>query len=193
MPELEDMNHIVSPNVRSGHVELATFAGGCFWCMVKPFDQWPGVVSVTSGYTGGHKENPTYEEVCSGRTGHVEAVQIAFDPLVFPYEKLLDVFWHQIDPTDDGGQFCDRGSSYRTAIFYHSEEQRQIAEASRQALSENGQFSRPIVTPILPATEFYRAEEYHQNFYMKSPQHYRMYRAGSGRDQFLRNIWRETL
>jgi methionine-S-sulfoxide reductase len=189
--EFENTNRNALENA-ANEQELATFAGGCFWCMVKPFDQWPGVVSVTSGYTGGDKENPTYEEVCSGRTGHVEAVQIVFHPLVFPYAKLLDVFWHQIDPTDDGGQFCDRGPSYQTAIFYHTDEQRQIAEASKQALSESGQFSRPIVTPILPAKEFYPAEEYHQNFYVKSPQHYRMYRAGSGRDQFLRNIWRET-
>ena len=169
--------------------EVATFAGGCFWCMVKPFDQWPGVKSVVSGYTGGETKNPTYEEVCSERTGHVEAVQIVFDPVEFPYERLLEVFWQQIDPTDEGGQFCDRGSSYRTAIFYHNEEQRELAEASKQRLAESGRFSRPIVTPILPAKEFYPAEEYHQDFYKKSPQHYRMYRAGSGRDQFLNITW----
>lgn len=171
------------------HTELATFAGGCFWCMVKPFDQWPGVVQVTSGYTGGHVPNPTYEQVCSGLTGHVEAVQIVFDPNTFPYEQLLDVFWHQIDPTDEGGQFCDRGSSYSTAIFYHTEQQRQIAEASKQRLQESGRFSRPIVTPILPAIPFYEAEDYHQDFYQKSARHYQLYRTGSGRDDFLRRTW----
>lgn len=175
--------------MESAKTELATFAGGCFWCMVKPFDTWPGVIRVTSGYTGGHVMNPTYEQVCSGTTGHVEAVQIEFDPAVFPYERLLEVFWQQIDPTDEGGQFCDRGSSYATAVFYHTEEQREIAEESKRQLQESGRFSRPVVTPILPAKEFYPAEDYHQDFYQKNPTHYQMYRMGSGRDEFLRKAW----
>ncbi|WP_277093000.1 peptide-methionine (S)-S-oxide reductase MsrA [Alicyclobacillus mali (ex Roth et al. 2021)] len=179
------------PSAEDAKTERATFAGGCFWCMVKPFDQWPGVIRVVSGYTGGHQENPTYEEVCSGTTGHVEAVQITFDPTVFPYERLLDVYWQQIDPTDAGGQFVDRGSSYRTAIFVHSEEQRKIAEASKRRLEESGRFDRPIVTPILDATPFYPAEAYHQDFYRKQPEHYRAYRSGSGRDAFLQRVWGE--
>ncbi len=169
--------------------ELATFAGGCFWCMVAPFDKLPGIVKVVSGYTGGHKENPTYEEVCSGTTGHYEAVQITFDPNLFPYEKLLEIFWQQIDPTDPGGQFYDRGDSYRTAIFYHNEDQRKKAEASKRALAESGRFDAPIVTEILPAGPFYPAEEYHQDYYKKNPLHYYAYKKGSGRDQFLEKHW----
>lgn len=175
---------------KSGGRELATFAGGCFWCMVKPFDQWPGVIRVVSGYTGGHTVNPSYEEVCSGITGHVEAVQITYDPAVFPYDKLLDVFWQQIDPTDDGGQFCDRGSSYQTAVFVHSQQQRQIAEASKIRLAESGRYQRPVVTPIIDAMPFYPAEEYHQDFYRKRPEHYQSYRAGSGRDAYIERVWK---
>lgn len=156
--------------------ELATFAGGCFWCMVMPFDELPGIIQVLSGYTGGHKLNPTYEEVCSHTTGHYEAVQITFDPTVFPYQELLDVFWRQIDPTDAGGQFHDRGDSYRTAIFFHNEEQRKLAEESKKALKESGIFTEPIVTEILPATTFYPAEEYHQQFYKKNPLRYKLYK-----------------
>jgi peptide methionine sulfoxide reductase msrA/msrB len=173
-----------------GKTELATFAGGCFWCMVAPFEELPGVKKVTSGYTGGHKENPTYEEVCSGTTGHVEAVQIEFDPDLFPYEKLVELFWRQIDPTDPGGQFADRGPSYRTAIFYHNEEQRRIAEESKRRLAESGRFAKPIVTEIRPATAFYPAEEYHQDFHRKNPFRYKTYRKGSGRDAFLEAHWR---
>lgn len=169
--------------------ELATFAGGCFWCMVKPFDQWPGIIKVVSGYTGGHVENPTYEMVKSQTTGHYEAVQITFDPEQFPYEKLLEIFWAQIDPTDDGGQFHDRGSSYRTAIFYHNEEQRVLAEASKKQLAESGRFTKPIVTEILPASTFYEAEEYHQDYYKKNPEHYKEDREKSGRDQFIEKYW----
>ncbi|WP_035486960.1 peptide-methionine (S)-S-oxide reductase MsrA [Alicyclobacillus contaminans] len=169
--------------------ELATFAGGCFWCMVKPFDQWPGVLSVTSGYTGGHVENPTYEEVCSGTTGHREAVQIVFQPEVLPYERLLEIFWQQIDPTDAGGQFVDRGPSYQAAIYYHNERQRRLAEASKRELADSGRFDKPIVTPILPAGPFYPAEDYHQNFYRTQPVHYERYRRGSGRDAFLERYW----
>lgn len=174
----------------SEKTELATFAGGCFWCMVTPFNELPGVKSVVSGYTGGHKENPTYEEVCSDTTGHAEAVQIEFDPDLFPYEKLVELFWQQIDPTDPGGQFADRGSSYRTAIFYHNEEQRRIAEESKRRLEESGRFDKPIVTEIVPASTFYPAEEHHQDFYRKNPFHYRTYRKGSGRDDFLEKHWR---
>lgn len=170
--------------------ELATFAGGCFWCMVAPFAELPGVIKVVSGYTGGHKENPTYEEVASKTTGHHEAVQITFDPDKISYEELLDVFWRQIDPTDPGGQFADRGEPYHTAIFYHSEEQKQKAEASKRALAASGRFDKPIVTKILPAQTFYPAEEYHQDFYKKNPIHYEHYRRGSGRDDFIKKHWK---
>ncbi|WP_257029073.1 peptide-methionine (S)-S-oxide reductase MsrA [Neobacillus driksii] len=171
--------------------EIATFAGGCFWCMVSPFDEQPGIIEVTSGYTGGHKENPTYEEVCSDTTGHYEAVQIAFDPDIFPYKKLLEIFWQQIDPTDEGGQFNDRGLSYRTAIFYHTEEQREMAENAKAELTASGRFQKPIVTKILPAGPFYRAEEKHQDYYKKMPFHYNHYREGSGRAKFIRENWKK--
>jgi peptide methionine sulfoxide reductase msrA/msrB len=169
----------------------ATFAGGCFWCMVRPFDELPGIHQVVSGYTGGHTVNPTYEQVCSETTGHAEAVQITFEPDVFPYEALLDLFWQQIDPTDEGGQFNDRGSSYRTAIFYHSEEQRLAAQRSKQELAASGRFEKPIVTEIVPAGEFYVAEAYHQHYYKKNPFHYQMYRVGSGRHGFLKKVWKD--
>ncbi|MEK3670212.1 MULTISPECIES: peptide-methionine (S)-S-oxide reductase MsrA [unclassified Paenibacillus] len=169
--------------------EKATFAGGCFWCMVSPFEELPGIVEVISGYTGGHTVNPTYEEVCSETTGHVEAVQITFNPDIFPYTKLLELFWQQIDPTDAGGQFHDRGTSYGTAIFTHSEEQRLQAEASKTALQASGRFSAPIVTPILPAKPFYPAEEYHQGYHHKNPGHYKRYRKGSGREAFIEAHW----
>ncbi|WP_040949164.1 peptide-methionine (S)-S-oxide reductase MsrA [Gorillibacterium massiliense] len=169
--------------------ELATFAGGCFWCMVAPFEEQPGIFQVVSGYTGGHKPNPTYEEVCSHTTGHTEAVQIAFNPEVFSYAKLVELFWQQIDPTDAGGQFHDRGDSYRTAIFYHNEEQRKTAVESKKALEASGRFSHPIVVPILPAVTFYPAEEYHQDFHHKNPTHYKRYRSGSGRDAYIKQHW----
>jgi peptide methionine sulfoxide reductase msrA/msrB len=172
-------------------LEKATFAGGCFWCMVKPFDEQDGIEEVVSGYTGGHKENPTYKEVCSETTGHYEAVQITFNPEVFPYEKLLDVYWSQIDPTDAGGQFHDRGDSYRTAIFYHSDEQKEIAEKSKHDLDQSGRFIDPIVTEILPAKPFYAAEEYHQDYYKKNPFRYKMYQAGSGRAAFIKENWKK--
>ncbi|GAA0135730.1 peptide-methionine (R)-S-oxide reductase MsrB [Paenibacillus sp. YSY-4.3] len=169
--------------------ELATFAGGCFWCMVSPFEELPGIYGIVSGYTGGHTANPTYEEVCSNRTGHYEAVQITFDPSVFPYRKLLELFWQQIDPTDEGGQFHDRGDSYRTAIFYHTEEQREEAEASKLALEQSGRFTSPIVTAVLPTAPFYPAEDYHQQYHKKNPAHYRRYRKGSGREDFIEHHW----
>ncbi|MFP7733818.1 peptide-methionine (S)-S-oxide reductase MsrA [Priestia aryabhattai] len=171
--------------------EVATFAGGCFWCMVKPFDEQLGIIKVVSGYTGGHKENPTYKEVCSETTGHYEAVQITFDPEVFPYEKLLELYWPQIDPTDAGGQFADRGDSYRTAIFYHNEHQKELAEESKRQLEASGRFAEPIATQILPAKPFYEAEEYHQGYYKKNKFRYAMYRRGSGRDRFIKENWKD--
>lgn len=169
----------------------ATFAGGCFWCMVGPFEALPGVKKVVSGYTGGHTENPTYEQVCSGTTGHTEAIQILYDPEQVSYETLVETYWRQIDPTDPGGQFVDRGDSYRPGIFYHDEEQRRIAEASKAALAASGRFDKPIVVPIEPASTFWEAEEYHQGFYQKQPLHYQRYRMSSGRDDFLAEHWAE--
>lgn len=176
--------------VLSDRIELATFAGGCFWCMVAPFDEQPGIIEVVSGYTGGHTENPTYEQVCSDKTGHFEAVQITFDPAIFAYNKLLELFWQQIDPTDAGGQFNDRGHSYKTAIFFHNDAQREMAEASRDELSVSGRFQKPIVTEILPAGTFYRAEEKHQHYYKKNSYHYNLYKEGSGRAHFIRQNWK---
>ncbi|MFC5472274.1 peptide-methionine (R)-S-oxide reductase MsrB [Cohnella suwonensis] len=170
--------------------QLATFAGGCFWCMVTPFEELPGILGVVSGYTGGHTENPTYEEVCSETTGHAEAVQIAFDPGLFPYRKLLDIFWKSVDPTDAEGQFHDRGSSYRPAIFYHNDEQRAEAEASKEELQASGRFGdKPIAVEIVPASVFYPAEEYHQDYHNKNPLRYKYYRQGSGRDAFIERHW----
>ncbi|EWG09699.1 peptide-methionine (S)-S-oxide reductase MsrA [Cytobacillus firmus] len=171
--------------------EKATFAGGCFWCMVKPFDEQPGIKEVLSGYTGGNLKNPTYQQVCSETTGHYEAVQITFDPEVYPYEKLLELYWQQIDPTDAGGQFYDRGQSYQTAIFYHNVKQKQSAEESKQKLEETGPFTKPIVTRILPASDFYPAEEYHQHYYKKNPDRYNAYQTGSGRKAFINKHWGE--
>lgn len=170
--------------------ERATFAGGCFWCMEPPFEKLEGVKEVISGYIGGKKLNPTYEEVSSGSTGHLEAIEISYDPSAVSYDKLLDVFWRNIDPTDAGGQFVDRGGQYRSAIFYHTESQKKAAEASKQRLAGTGIFSKSIVTEILPATTFYKAEEYHQDYYKKNPVRYKFYRFNSGRDQFLEKIWK---
>lgn len=169
--------------------ELATFAGGCFWCMVTPFEELPGIHGIVSGYTGGHTINPTYEEVCSETTGHAEAVQITFDPKLMPYEKLLDFYWRSVDPTDAGGQFHDRGSSYRPAIFYHSEEQKKEAEASMKALEASSRFDRPIAVTLEPAATFYPAEDYHQDYHKKNPLRYKYYRKGSGRDAYLARYW----
>ncbi len=167
----------------------ATFAGGCFWCMEPPFEKLPGVASVTSGYTGGPEKSPTYKAVSYGRTGHVEAVEVKFDPTVISYDYLLEVFWRQIDPTDDGGQFADRGKQYKTAIFVHDEAQRKLAEASKRELEKSGVFKKPIVTPIREAEAFYAAEEYHQDYYKKNPTNYKRYRRGSGREGFLEATW----
>ncbi|MCK9862008.1 MULTISPECIES: peptide-methionine (S)-S-oxide reductase MsrA [Paenibacillus] len=168
----------------------ATFAGGCFWCMVTPFEELPGIHGIVSGYMGGHVANPTYEEVKKGTTGHLEVVQITFDPAVFPYERLLELFWPQIDPTDDEGQFQDRGSQYRTAIFYYNEEQKELALASKQALALSGRFDKPIVTEIREAETFYPAEDYHQDYHKKNPKHYKEDRAQSGRDEFIEQNWK---
>jgi peptide-methionine (S)-S-oxide reductase len=170
-------------------VALATFAGGCFWCMEPPFDELEGVLATVSGYTGGHTENPTYEEVSAGGTGHLEAVQVRYDPARIDYERLLEVYWRNVDPTDAGGQFCDRGHSYTTAIFYHDARQRELALRSKAALAEAKRFEEPIVTPILPAVPFYPAEEYHQDYYLKNPLRYKLYRFGCGRDRRLEALW----
>jgi peptide methionine sulfoxide reductase msrA/msrB len=170
-------------------LRVATFAGGCFWCTEADFEKVPGVVKAVSGYTGGKKENPTYEEVSAGTTGHVEAVQVYYDPAKVTYEELLDYFWRHIDPTDPGGQFVDRGSQYRSVIFYHNEEQKGLAEKSKEALDKSKRFNRPVVTEIIKFTRFYDAEEYHQDYYKKNPLRYKYYRYASGRDQFLKKVW----
>jgi methionine-S-sulfoxide reductase len=167
----------------------ATFAGGCFWCMQPPFQQIEGVTGVVAGYTGGAKVNPTYEEVSSGTTGHLESVQVTYNPEKISYDKLLDIFWTQTDPTDGEGQFADKGSQYRTAIFYHDDEQKQIAEASRKRLDDSGKFKKPVMTEIRPFTTFYRAEDYHQNYAEKKPLEYHLYKKYSGREDFLRKTW----
>jgi len=172
-----------------GKLEKAVFAGGCFWCMEAPFDQLPGVVSVTPGYTGGIKKNPTYKEVSAGGTGHAEAVQIVYDPAKISYEKLLTVFWHNIDPTVKNRQFCDNGDQYRSAIFFNTEEQHSIAGKSRTALEKSKPFREPVVTEIVQAGEFYPAEDYHQHYYKKNPIRYKYYRNGCGRDQRLKELW----
>jgi peptide methionine sulfoxide reductase msrA/msrB len=170
-------------------LKVATLAGGCFWCTESDLEKLPGVEKVISGYTGGAKENPTYEEVSAGETGHVEAIQVYYDPARVSYEQILDAFWRHIDPTDPGGQFVDRGAQYRSLIFYHDEEQRRIAEASKAALNQSGRFARPVVTEIQPFTKFYPAEDYHQDYYKKNPLRYQYYRQGSGRDNFLKQAW----
>jgi peptide-methionine (S)-S-oxide reductase len=171
-----------------GHA-VATFAGGCFWCMEPPYDKLPGVDATISGYTGGTKANPTYEEVSSGTTGHAEAVQVVYDPKKITYEKLLEVFWVNIDPTVRNRQFCDSGSQYRTAIFYHDAEQRKAAESSKAALEKSKPFKPPIVTEIVMAGPFYPAEDYHQDYYLKNPLRYQLYRSGCGRDARLKELW----
>jgi len=169
--------------------EKAIFAGGCFWCMEPPFEKLDGVKDVVSGYTGGQKENPTYKEVSAGGTGHLESIEVTYDPAGVSYETLLEVFWRQIDPTDSGGQFVDRGSQYRSAIFYLNDGQKALAEKSRAKLAGSGRFDKPIATEILPAQKFYPAEDYHQDYYKKNPIRYKIYRYGSGRDQFLDKTW----
>lgn len=170
-------------------MEKATFAGGCFWCMVSPFEEQPGIGGIVSGYSGGHVENPTYEQVKTGTTGHFEVVEITFDPEIFPYERLLELYWQQIDPTDPDGQFHDRGPQYRTAIFYHNDKQKELAEKSKQAMAASGKFKKPIVTLIEPAAIFYPAEDYHQDYHKKNKQHYKEDREKSGRDVFIKKHW----
>lgn len=171
------------------NIETATFAGGCFWCSEADFEKVRGVTKAISGYTGGTKENPTYEEVCSGTTGHLEAVQVFYDSSVITYEELLNIFWRHINPTDAGGQFADRGRQYQSAILYHNEEQKKLAEASKEELDKSGRYFEPVVTEIIPFTKFYKAEDYHQEYYKKNPSHYKAYRKGSGRDWFIDQVW----
>jgi peptide methionine sulfoxide reductase msrA/msrB len=170
-------------------LETATLAGGCFWCVESDFEKVDGVIKVISGYTGGHVDKPTYKQVSAGGTGHVEAVQVFYDPKKVSYKGLLDYFWRHVDPTDPGGQFVDRGSQYRAVIFYHNEEQKRLAEESKQDLEKSGRFDKPIVTEIIKFSQFYEAEEYHQDYYRKNPLRYKFYRQNSGRDQFLKKAW----
>lgn len=169
--------------------EIATFAGGCFWCMQPTFNAFKGVISTRVGYTGGHTVNPTYEDVCTGTTGHAEGIEIVYDPAKVTYAELVEEFWHNIDPTSLNQQFADHGTQYRSAIFYHSEEQKRIAEASKERLAKSGKFKKPIVTEITPASAFYPAEDYHQNYYEKNAAHYQAYKIGSGRAGYLEHTW----
>lgn len=180
-----------TPVVFSSKTQLATFAGGCFWCVEAPFEGLDGVISVVSGYAGGKEKNPTYGEVSSGKTSHRESVQITFDPEVISYSELVDIFWQTFDPTDVGGSFYDRGSQYESAIFYHDAEQKKVAEESKSRLDKSKRFDKPIATPIIKYTNFYPAEEYHQDYYKKNPKDYYAYRTGSGRDEFIKKHWPE--
>jgi peptide-methionine (S)-S-oxide reductase len=190
------MTGVVSPKAEASQepqdgsrMAKATFAGGCFWCVEEAFDKVAGVVSTTSGYTGGHKLNPSYEEVSSGGTGHVEAVRVLYDPTKTSYEKLLEAFWINIDPTTPNRQFCDKGEQYRAAIFYHDESQKRLAEESKQALEQSKRFKGAIVTEIAPASDFYVAEKYHQDYYQKNPARYKFYKYSCGRSQRLEKLW----
>ncbi len=175
------------------HLDTAVFAGGCFWCMEAPFEKIEGVLQVISGYTGGHVKDPTYEQVASGSTGHLEAIEVTYDHQKVSYETLLDIFWQQIDPTDEGGSFVDRGHQYRSAIFYQNDQQKKTAEESKKKLAASGRFNKPIVTEIRKLDKFYPAEDYHQNFYKKNPIRYKFYRYNSGRDPYLEKIWGNDL
>ncbi|PKL74901.1 MAG: peptide-methionine (S)-S-oxide reductase [Candidatus Melainabacteria bacterium HGW-Melainabacteria-1] len=188
-PKIEASNSLPLAPPTDTRYRIATFAGGCFWCMEPPFDKLDGVLSTTSGYTGGQTKNPTYQQVTSGNTGHTEAVRIVYDPNRVSYQKLLDVFWRQINPTTPDRQFVDVGSQYRTGIYYHSEEQKQLALKSRATLDKSKRFGAPIVTEIKPAGPFWPAEDYHQNYYKTHPTKYQFYRWNSGRDQYLDKIW----
>jgi peptide-methionine (S)-S-oxide reductase len=187
LPLTREVAYAASPSAGTTEAAKATFAGGCFWCMEPPFDKLDGVVSTISGYAGGTKKNPTYEEVSAGKTGHAEVVQITYDPKKITYEKLLEVFWRNVDPLTPNRQFCDVGSQYRTAIFYHDETQKRLAEESKKALAKR--FKEPIVTEIVAAAEFYPAEDYHQDYYIKNPLRYKYYRYSCGRDQRLEALW----
>jgi peptide-methionine (S)-S-oxide reductase len=179
-------------NAPAGQQGIAIFAGGCFWCMEPPFDELPGVISTTSGYVGGRVANPSYEQVSSGTTGHAEAVEIRYDPARVSYAKLLEVFWRNVDPLTANAQFCDEGEQYRSAIFYRDAEQRRLAEESRAAIEKRYRFGSPIVTQIVPATTFYPAEGYHQDYYKKNPVRYKFYRTSCGRDRRLKEVWGST-
>ena len=183
----QEKNSIMEENNR--HLEKATFAGGCFWCIESDFEKVNGVVEAISGYSGGPEKNPTYKEVSAGGTGHTEAVQVLYDPELVTYRELLAVFWRHVDPTDQGGQFVDRGSQYRAAIFYHDDNQKRLAEESKRELEKSGRFNKPIITEIVELTAFYKAEDYHQDYYKKSGLRYKFYRFNSGRDQFLKKVW----
>ena len=178
---------VVSGGAEERSTQLATFAGGCFWCMEPAFDKTEGVISTTVGYAGGEKKNPTYEEVCSGTTGHTESIQVEFDPSKVTYAQLLDVFWKNIDPTTPNRQFCDVGTQYRTAIFYHNDEQKRLAEKTKNEVEQR--LGHVSATEIVAATTFYAAEDYHQDFYKKNPEHYQRYRQGCGRDERLEQLW----
>ena len=180
---------IIPTKATSTNKNIAILAGGCFWCMEHPFEELPGVTQAISGYTGGKQKNPTYKQVASGQTSHLEAVQIHFDPEKISYADILEVYWRNVNPTDNGGQFVDRGDQYRTGIFYTSEEQKKIAEKSKNKLIKSGRFQKKIVTPIIEAKPFYKAEEYHQDFFKKSYIRYKIYRAGSGRDEYINKLW----
>lgn len=192
------LSHSISANAADStgadnpKYETATFAGGCFWCLQPPFDKTEGVVTTIVGYTGGPEKNPTYQQVASGTTGHAESIEIIYDPEKVTYEELLDIYWKNIDPTDSGGQFVDRGRQYRPAIFYHGEAQSKAAQASKEKLDMSGKFKKPIVVEIVEAAEFYPAEDYHQSFYKKEKLHYKVYRYGSGRDGFIDKYWDES-
>lgn len=176
----------------SGNEEVATLAGGCFWCMEAPFEKVIGVTKVISGFAGGKEKNPTYKEVSSGKTGYRESVQVYYDPEIISYSEIIDIYWHQFDPTDDGGSFHDRGFQYTSAIFYHDDKQKEVAESSKRELDKSGVFSKPIVTRILKFTTFYPAEDYHQDYYKKNPDSYHSYRKGSGRDEFIMDTWKDN-
>ena len=192
----EKINNVKNKNVGvayaknlSGNKEIAILAGGCFWCMEHPFEDLPGIFQTISGYTGGKKKNPTYKQVASGQTQHLEAVEIHFDPEKISYSDILEVFWRNINPTDNNGQFVDRGPQYRTGIFYTNEKQKIIAEKSKENLKKSGRFKKVIVTPVVEASPFYQAEKYHQDFFKKNYTRYKIYRAGSGRDEFINKFW----
>jgi peptide methionine sulfoxide reductase msrA/msrB len=191
--QVNSMDKMEKPmNNHTEKTESAVFAGGCFWCTESDFEKLEGVIEVISGYTGGRVKNPTYKQVSAGGTGHIESVKVIYDPSKVSYEQLLDYFWRHVDPTDPGGQFVDRGSQYRSAIFYANDTEKRLAETSKQQLAASGQFKKPIITDILPLGEFYPAEDYHQNYYKKNPIRYKYYRFGSGRDQFLKKAWAEV-
>lgn len=188
-------DELENPPMSNEVIELdkATFAGGCFWCMEPPFEKLGAVAEVHSGYAGGEEPDPGYEEVSSGSTGHYEVIQLSYDPSKISYEELLDIFWSQIDPTDDGGSFVDRGPQYRSAIFYHNQRQKLLAEASKERLSKSGKFDRLIATEILPYDKFYAAEDYHQDYYKKNPIRYKLYRSASGRDRYIEKVWSKEM